>query len=218
MTPLRLASIVCSAVYLATTPWHPYPGSALIKGGSILLLACLALRASRLLLCAALVLSSIGDILLDLSPDFFVAGLGSFLLAHLTYVLLFVRARPSPLRPKAGRLALMLAVILYAASFAAWLIPTLGSLAIPVALYIAAITAMVIAAILARFPSHWVVTGAILFLISDSILAVDKFKRPVPMRDYLVWITYYAAQYAITTGLLLRATRPEAQRATIELA
>jgi len=111
-----------------------------------------------------------------------------------------------------------LAVMLCAALVAAWLIPTLGSLAIPVALYISAITAMVICAILARFPSSWVVTGAILFLISDSILAVDKFKTPVPLRDYLVWITYYAAQYAITTGLLLRATRPEAQRATIELA
>jgi len=43
-----------------------------------------------------------------------------------------------------------------------------------------------------------------LFLISDSILAVNKFKTEVPLRDYLVWATYYAAQYAITTGFLVR--------------
>ena len=44
--------------------------------------------------------------------------------------------------------------------------------------------------------------GVILFLISDSILAVDKFKSPVPLRGYLVWATYYLAQCGIAIGFL----------------
>jgi uncharacterized membrane protein YhhN len=61
---------------------------------------------------------------------------------------------------------------------------------------------MVISAILARFENPWVAVGAILFLISDSLLAVNKFKTPVPYRDFLVWSTYYAGQYGIAIGFL----------------
>src|ERR1039457_4679552 len=61
---------------------------------------------------------------------------------------------------------------------------------------------MVISAILARFENPWVAVGAILFLISDSLLAVNKFKTPVPYRDFLVWSTYYAGQYGIAVGFL----------------
>ena len=41
-----------------------------------------------------------------------------------------------------------------------------------------------------------------LFLISDSILAINKFKSPLPLRGYLVWATYYLAQYGIAIGFL----------------
>jgi uncharacterized membrane protein YhhN len=208
---LRLASVACGAVYLVTTPWHPFPGSALIKGASILLLAWLCFRANgidivnRSLLGLALVLSSVGDVVLDLSPErLFVVGLGSFLLAHLTYVGLFTRNWPRPLSPNAGQLAIVLVVILYTGAFAVWLVPGLGSLAIPVMLYVCAITAMLVSAVLARFERSWVAAGAGLFLISDSILAVNKFKAEVPLRDYVVWATYYSAQYAIATGFLVR--------------
>jgi alkenylglycerophosphocholine hydrolase len=70
-------------------------------------------------------------------------------------------------------------------------------------LYVCAITAMLVSAVLARFENSWIALGAGLFLISDSILAVNKFKTEVPLRDYLVWATYYAAQYAIAAGFLL---------------
>ena len=63
-----------------------------------------------------------------------------------------------------------------------------------------AITAMVLAAILARFSNPWVAVGAILFLISDSLLAVNKFKTPVPFRDVLVWTTYYVGQFLIANS------------------
>jgi uncharacterized membrane protein YhhN len=39
-------------------------------------------------------------------------------------------------------------------------------------------------------------------MLSDSLLAIGKFNGPFPGRGYLVWATYYAAQYLITTGVL----------------
>jgi uncharacterized membrane protein YhhN len=84
----------------------------------------------------------------------------------------------------------------------AWIVPSVGALAVPVVLYICALTAMVSTAILARFRQRWVAVGAILFLVSDSLLAVHKFKEPVPLRDYLVWSTYYLGQCGIALGYL----------------
>ena len=96
----------------------------------------------------------------------------------------------------------MILVLLYTLTISSWLLPSLGSLIVPVAIYMCAITAMVLTAILARFSTHWIVAGTILFLASDSLLAVNKFKTPIFYRDYLVWATYYAAQFAICFGFL----------------
>ena len=204
-----MASVAASAVYLLTQPWQPYPGSAFIKGFSVAALAWIAYREAAGLLGTALLLSSIGDVLLDLDPGLFVIGLCAFLAAHLLYTVIFVIHRARPVVLSGARIALLVLVLGYAALFARWLIPGLGALAVPVALYICAITAMVLTAILARFPSYLVVLGALLFLVSDSVLAVDRFKMAVPMRGLLVWTTYYLAQYSIARGVL-RASKPPA--------
>ena len=199
---IRMASVAVSSVYLLTQPWQPYPGSAFIKGFSVAALAWLAYREASGILGTGLLLSSIGDVLLDLDPGLFVFGLCAFLTAHILYTVIFIRHRARPFTPPGARIALLVLVLGYAALFARWLIPGLGPLAVPVALYICAITAMVMTAIMARFPSHLVVLGAFLFFASDSVLAIDRFKTPVPMRGLLVWTTYYLAQYCIARGVL----------------
>jgi uncharacterized membrane protein YhhN len=83
-----------------------------------------------------------------------------------------------------------------------WLVPGLGELSAPVGLYIFAITAMVISACVSRFPLSGVGVGAVLFLISDSVLAIDRFKTPVPARGFLVWSTYYAGQLLIALSAM----------------
>jgi uncharacterized membrane protein YhhN len=106
------------------------------------------------------------------------------------------------MKPKGWQLALVVAVLIYSVLLSQWLAPGLGSLAGPVMLYVCVITVMVASAILAGFSTTWVCSGAILFLISDSILAVNKFKSPVPMAGYLIWATYYLAQFGIAIGFL----------------
>jgi uncharacterized membrane protein YhhN len=217
---LLLLSITCSLFYLVTQSSQPYPGSVFLKMLSIAPMAVIASRALRepsasprgvewlrdrdnVILGMALAFSSLGDVLLDLDPErFFVRGLLAFLVAHFIYILLFVRNWVRPLRPKGWQLSLQAAILIYSMLLSHWLAPSLGAVAGPVMLYVCVITVMAVSAILAAFSKPWVYSGVILFLISDSIIAVSRFKSPVPLRDYLVWATYYLAQYGIAIGFL----------------
>jgi uncharacterized membrane protein YhhN len=217
---LLLLSIICSFIYLVTQGFQPYPGGVLLKILSIAPLALIAFRALRepsanprgvewlrdrdnVILGMALAFSALGDALLDLDPErLFTRGLLAFLVAHFIYILLFVRNWVRPLRPKGWQMALQAVVLIYSMLLSHWLAPSLGEVAGPVMLYVCMITVMVVSAILAEFSKPWVYSGVILFLISDSILAVNKFKSPVPMRGYLVWGTYSLAQYVIVIGFL----------------
>jgi uncharacterized membrane protein YhhN len=217
---LLLLSTICGFLYLITQSFQPYPGGVLLKVLSVAPLALIAFRArlessakprgvgwlryrDNVILGMALAFSSLGDALLDLDPErLFIKGLLAFLVAHFIYMLLFVRNWVRPLRPKGWQLALVVAVLTYSLLFSQWLAPSLGPVAGPVTVYVCVITVMAMSAILAGFSKPWVYSGVILFLISDSILAVNKFKSPMPMGGYLIWATYYLAQYGITIGFL----------------
>lgn len=208
---LRVLSLAFGVAYFSALPFAPYPGSAIPKGLAIASLAVLAwvsgITADTRVLGIALAVSAAGDVLLDVDPErLFVAGLCAFLAAHIVYTILFVRNRaPRP------RLLGAAAVLLYAAAFALWLAPRLGVMTIPVIAYVCVITTMVMSALCSRFPGG-VAIGALLFLASDSLLAVGKFVGPFAGRNYLVWATYYSAQYLIATGVLAGVQEPTMNR------
>ena len=187
-------SIAASILYLS----HLLPGNVVWKALSVSPLALLAWLRRERLLALALALGSLGDVLLDLDPTLFVAGLGAFLAGHLVYTTLWVRSWPRPLRLPWTPIAVLLVSVV---GLCAWLIPSLGGMAVPVVFYMLAITAMVASAMLTGLP--WVVAGAVLFLISDSLLGIHKFRTAVPYRDFLVWTTYYLGQVAIALGYLM---------------
>jgi uncharacterized membrane protein YhhN len=203
---------IAAAVYLVTQPWQPFPGSPILKGAAMAPLALLSFLLVRpfsrtfAYLGIAQALSCAGDVLLDLNPAYFTLGLAAFLLAHVEYATVWLLYRPRPFRTTAGRTWLAALVVLYAAVFAGWLIPGLGDLSGPVVLYMAVITVMVVSAAVSRFPIG-VAIGAILFLISDSVLAANKFKFPVPGHEFLVWPTYYAGQLAMALTAIRALTR-----------
>ena len=214
---LLLLSISCGAVYLATQSIQPFPGSIVLKALSIAPLAVLAFRLlggtkphgidwlrdrDNVILGMALSFSCLGDIFLDLPGNFFIQGLVSFLVAHFIYILLFVRNWPRPLRPNGLQLALSAAVLISSLLLSNWLSPNLGAMAKPVMVYICAITVMVVSSILAGFSKPYVWMGAVLFMISDSMIAAGRFKTPVPLAEYLIWATYYLGQYGIAIGFL----------------
>lgn len=214
--PLVYLSAAAAAVYLLSQHWQPYPASALVKGCAVGPLALLAWwsrgrHRDAGLLALGLAFSTLGDVLLDLGSGFFAAGLGAFLLTHLAYISLFIRNRTRQDQPRAGQIVSVIALVAASIALSVWIVPSVGSLQIPVIAYICALTAMVCSAILAGFGNPWISLGAFLFMLSDSLLAVNKFKTPVPARDFLVWTTYYLGQLSIALGFLAAVARGESR-------
>jgi uncharacterized membrane protein YhhN len=217
---LLLLSIGSSAAYFATRGFQPFPGSVVLKALGMAPLAVLTFRvlgkAERTtsgaarggvrdshILAAALTLSCIGDVLLHLgSRRYFGLALGAFLLAHVAYILLFAQSWPRPLRPSSRELTLTAAVLVYSVVVTGWLSIRLGAYAVPVFVYSVAITAMTVSAILAGFSTPFVWIGAMLFLISDSLIAAGRFNTALPLAAYLIWPAYYLGQYGIAIGVL----------------
>lgn len=189
--------------FTASLPAAPYAGSFAVKVLPIVLLFAAAVAArpfrGKFALCAAIVFSGAGDVILDLSFEgSFIFGLAAFLIAHLWYIGLFgLDIAWNKLRPLAT-----LPAILYPAGMAVFLWPHLGGLKIPVAVYVAVIATMLVFAINRRSAGKSVLFGAIFFLASDSILAINKFYSPQPWARYAIMATYYLAQYLIVTGIL----------------
>lgn len=215
---LLVLSAVTSLLYFATIPWGgAAPWRIVAKGLSISPLAVLAWRElapgrARALLAGALALGSLGDVLLDIGPAWFTAGLGSFLVGHLLYTWLWSSHWRRPLQPTRVQRLRVTLILAACAALAATLVPRLGALTLPVIFYMAAISAMAAASALAPFSSSRIFWGAVLFVFSDAVIAVHRFHTPLPGRDWLVWSTYYAAQFAIVSGYLREAARQSALR------
>ena len=76
-----------------------------------------------------------------------------------------------------------------------------GAYKVPVWAYMGVISAMAFAAL--TMPNPLTGLGALLFVFSDAVIAVNKFARPVPARGPIVWITYYVGQCLLGISLLL---------------
>jgi len=158
---------------------------------------------SRWLLAAALVGSLAGDVFL-MVPGYFIPGLVSFLVAHLFYVALF--KQDQRWFPHRGALASTLGIgmAMYAFLWAGGLPPALRA---PVGVYVLVIALMAAQAIgrahvLRDAPSLLVAMGAGFFMLSDSLLATNRFVSPLPWSQVWVLATYYAAQALIVAGWL----------------
>jgi uncharacterized membrane protein YhhN len=159
---------------------------------------------------AALALSLAGDVFLMLPKDLFVAGLASFLLAHIAYVAAFNSTAP-PLTATVIGVAVVLAVgvplfLRMARGMAA---TGQRELLVPVTCYFAALGAMVVSAIATFGRPEWdgahaalAVAGAGLFMTSDSLIGWGRFVRPVRHGDLAVIVTYHLAQASLVLALL----------------
>ena len=151
------------------------------------------------LLIGALVFSLGGDVFLMLPGNYFIPGLGSFLVAHLFYIVLLRQGQgwfPS-------RTAL-LCVLGFGAVMYGVLWSSLGDpvLKVAVAAYVSVIALMTAQAIgravvLGDAAARWVAVGACVFMASDSLIAINKFLTPVPLSPLWILCTYYAAQMLI---------------------
>jgi uncharacterized membrane protein YhhN len=201
---MTLLVVISASLFLRATYFDPVSQVYLFKPLTmvfILLIAILARRTVssryRALIVTGLVFSLAGDVLLMVPGDRFVLGLVSFLVAHLLYIAAFRIGIPWRVSPWSMIPFALVGVVLFAI-----LVPGLGMMLLPVAVYMVVILAMAWQAW-----ERWDYTrqrgaflaflGAVLFVVSDLVLAINRFRLSFEAAPILIWSTYVAAQWLI---------------------
>ncbi len=154
-----------------------------------------------------------GDIFL-MNPEYFVPGLVCFLIGHILYIFAYRQHQNDEEADSLRglqRVRLAFPIILAGTGLVVILYPVLGDMQIPVIIYAAVITIMTLTALFrygrTSTDSFWLVfAGAVLFMISDSVLAVNKFLDPIENSGLIIMVTYMAAQFLIVQGILKHPT------------
>ncbi len=167
---------------------------------------------------AGMVFSLVGDVFLMLSPRWFIAGLLGFLIAHVGFIAAFVSDKPFAAKPLPWLLC-----VAYGA-LAVWMLwPSLAPvLRFAVPLYIAVLATMAGQAVgragwfrarCATLAPQAVLAacGALVFMLSDSLLAWNRFMAPLPLSAVAVLGTYYAALWLIARSVDASTTLPTTQ-------
>ncbi len=184
--------------------------AALTAGAALIPVAHTDLVDRRWWFVGALAASLLGDVLLMLPRNLFVPGLAAFLLGHVLFIVGFLQPASPPTTPPftyaATGIAVALGVVLVVeAAPAVLILRALGrrgerALVGPVCVYMAAIVTMAVLALNAAAPAAAV--GACAFLVSDTLLATDRFVRPIPGGALAVHVTYHVAQLLLVVSLL----------------
>lgn len=171
------------------------PGGLVWKAAGIVLLGLYALSQRAWLAGAALLFCAAGDVLLELV---FVAGMGAFAVGHIFYVLAFLEWGRI-LGPNKRDFPITVLVVIVSLGLLGWLLPGMGDLLIPALIYQAIITTMVATAFVVKAPML-ARLGAVIFMISDTLIAAEKFAG-VDVFPGAVWITYAGAQIMMAWGM-----------------
>jgi len=165
------------------------------------------------LMTGALVFSWCGDVLLMLQnryANIFIFGLATFLIAHIFYILVYRKAKfenQGELNPSFVRTRIIF-LIFIGSMLIFMLYSNLGEMLIPVILYTGVIITMGIFAVMRR---GWttdksfimVYSGALLFIMSDAMIGINRFLNPIVQARLLIMATYIAAQFLIVKGILI---------------
>ncbi len=156
---------------------------------------------------ASLLFSLLGDILMLVSGGF-IFGLGAFLIAHLWYISAFFLDNNTLIFKNKDRILPTIGILAYTLVFLSYVLPKVETaLFFPILCYGITIMVMLLTA-LNRWKNveinsfNWVIFGAILFVISDCILAINRFVSPINFEDILIMATYAIGQYLIIFGVL----------------
>ncbi|MEN8856858.1 MAG: lysoplasmalogenase [Flavobacteriaceae bacterium] len=174
---------------------------------SLVILYLLSVSKPNFWYVSALLFAFWGDVLLLFPDQFFVFGLASFLLAHVLLITVSSRflQQVSKLRILVHSLpfVVILAVLLYL------IYPNLEELLIPVIIYGIVISVFGVVAFLVytndkSIANSWLFLGALIFILSDSILAINKFSQSSEFLGIAIMITYIIAQYLICKVMIAK--------------
>ncbi|MGK0325664.1 MAG: putative membrane protein YhhN [Polaribacter sp.] len=161
---------------------------------------------------SALFFSFWGDVLLLFKNQFFVYGLASFLLAHIMYIKITASFIKKVSLQKGVLACLPFVVFLF--SFLYLLNDNLGEMKIPVIFYGVVISSFGALSFLnymqeKNTANSWLFLGTIIFIISDSLIALNKFYEPKEFYAISIMLTYIVAQYLICKAIIAKTAHQE---------
>ncbi|MBP2257727.1 lysoplasmalogenase [Virgibacillus alimentarius] len=208
---LRISILLMVLIYIFIVPAEPMFVKLVFKIIPMVLIIYYACRQvpqhremTHSLLLIGLGFSMVGDGTLH----WFIVGLSAFLIGHLCYIGAFWKQFQFSWQRATSLIPLLIFSAMIGSQFVDGLKQSGNQeLIIPVIFYILAIMMMCWLAMMTR--NIWAMIGSILFVISDSILAWNKFVAQVAYEDVLVMMTYYAAQFFIAHSLMTIAQKKE---------
>ena len=179
---------------------------------ALLLFSFQPIASGKNLLLFGLFFSWMGDVFLMFdykNPLFFIVGLGCFLITHILYIIFFLQIKSAYISILKKQPWLALLVMAYGLALVWFLYPNLKDLKVPVIIYAVVICAMLLCSLhiflkVNRKAARYYVAGAAAFVLSDSLLAINKFYQPFAYAGVLIMVTYCAAQYFIVSGFICR--------------
>lgn len=169
------------------------------------------LNLSFLLASLALIFSWVGDVFLLLQAEnsnFFIFGLASFAVAQIFFINAYLKARnlEGSISVK-SKIPYTIPFFIFTVVFVGYLWPEIIGLRVPIIIYAVLLTSMAITSILRMDQTNLksfnqVFFGSILFMFSDSLIAINKFANPMENPGLFIMLTYILAQWNIVNGLL----------------
>lgn len=163
---------------------------------------------SKLIIYAGLIFSFLGDLfLIYAGTGFFIAGMVAFMLTHICYTTFFLKAGNIKFKKATEFFIAAILVTLLSIKLLQFLKPYLGDMVIPVKIYMAAICIMSASAanllgnkLMKVIAATCFVPGAALFVLSDSVLALNQFLYKDSFLDIVVMLSYGYAQCLLVQG------------------
>ncbi|CAM1340785.1 lysoplasmalogenase [Tenacibaculum amylolyticum] len=156
---------------------------------------------------SALFFSFWGDVLLLFPKKFFIGGLVSFLITHIIYIKI-IRGFFTTVKTKTVIYA-AIPFVVYFSLIVMLIKENLGELFVPVIVYGIAISTFGTVALLNYIKNKatensWLLIGALLFILSDSIIAIKEFYFSASILQVLIMITYIVSQYLICKAVIIK--------------
>ena len=154
-----------------------------------------------------IVMSLVGDVALSMEgDDWFVYGLSAFLVAHIAYIIGFIK-----LTRKMSQWEIVIPVLFYGIILNYGLWPYMGDLRPYITGYAFVLLVMCLLS-WQQTDKPILAVGGTLFVLSDSLLAVNKFAFPIPLADVLVMLTYMLAQWMLVVGFSEKLVLKKSER------
>ena len=190
-----------AVIFIISITFKPYPISWLVKLVPMMLLVFYASKSltstSGKIFIVGMVFSGVGDFFLDYDHvHWFIFGLGAFFIAHVCYLF--------ALKPiKMQKIPFVGLYLVYGVGMFSVIAGGLGELFVPVLAYMSILLFMAVITLLSTKSNKWLIIGGLSFVVSDSLIGLDKFYYSISGAHYYIMASYYFAQFSLLKGFVL---------------